>query len=157
MPLNGIIVILPEVVSCNGTLISWDGCAVFTSPSALMFAMFAGVYRPTGDNYEQIHSLRIDVDIQQPSVGDHNYTCFSRVDRIQVQVGDRIVAATQNNCANGKCPLNPFVWTNMSSDIVSYIPFTASSTIPRRSFKNISNVGINLRASISTAGLGILA
>ena len=152
MPLNGIIVILPEVVSCNGTLISWDGCAVSTNPS-VRTRMLAGVYRPAGDDYERIALSRINVDMQQSSVDD--YTCFSRGVQIQVQVGDRIFAATRSNCSNAICPLNPFV--NMSSDIVSYIPFTASSTIRRSSFRNISNVGINLRASISTAGLGILA
>ena len=151
----GLIFLLPEVVTCNGTLISWDGCGVFDPKSNYMYlTMFAGIYRPIcmGATYERIHYLTIK--IQQPSTG-YNYACFTHTipDGIPVQTGDRLFGATMNGCSKNWCPLNPAIWNASSSEIM-FIPIKNIPTVQQSSFRTITtSAAINLRAHINPTGL----
>ena len=148
------IFILPDPVPCNGTLEVWEGCAFFSNleMSPDIFTMFATVLRPTGNSYERIDFLRID-RMQASS----DVICFTKPDKIKVQVGDRIAAAARPNCRNNnnmlrECPLIPFVVDSESSDTVSYLTFTGATNIPQSSFTATTGVRIHLSAHIS-AGL----
>ena len=147
----GNIFLLPDDVSCNGTLISWDGCGVF-NPKLKFLTMFAGIYRPTGATYEAIHYSTIT--IQQPSTG-YNYICFRHTipDGIQVRTGDRLFGATMKECSNNFCPLNPAIWNALSSEIM-FISINRNCTVQQSSFKiTTTNAAINLRAHINPTGL----
>ena len=149
---QGNIFLLPEVVTCNGTLISWDGCGVFDPNSSKNLTMFAGIYRPMGDTYERIHYSRIK--IQQPSTG-YNHTCFTHTipDGIPVQTGDRLFGAIMKECSENWCPLNPVIWNGSSSEIM-FISINNISPVQQSSFGTITtSAAINLRAHINPAGL----
>ena len=111
---QGSVVILPEEVTCNGILTSWETCAFFnssqtTTPDTL-FLLRAGVYRPNENAYVQIHVTNL---VPIPPIVD-DYVCFNRIDSVgvEVQVRDRLFAVVSNsNCFRGPnnllCPLNP--------------------------------------------------
>lgn len=96
------VAILPEEITCDGQIMSWETCGFFNNETTPTFySFYVGIYRPNDSkviNYTvlQRHASKISAN--------QSYTCFTQKtsSTFEVQAKDKIFVGIIQDCTDGK-------------------------------------------------------
>ena len=150
---NGGTFLLPDEVSCNGTLVSVHACFFYYDGGTnnTEFRMSVGIFRHMGENYQRIGTegwIRIDTT-RDNSSETQNCMGLNLTDPLKVLEGDMLAVRVRERCRNGLCPLLPNLRTGSSVSV--FVTPTNAATIPvskLMSTESYTNVYLDVSASI---------
>ena len=144
--------LLPDEVSCNGSLVSLHTCFFYNDKGTSSnndFQLRVGVFRHMGDDYTRDDWIDIDVT-RLNSSETQGCTSMCLTDPVPVLEGDRIAVRVRHRCRSQfGCPLQPNIKASGSTSVF----FTRSSvdSIPVSQVmatESYTNVFLDVSASI---------
>ena len=141
--------LLPDEVSCSGSLVSVHTCFFYNDEGNNRFRLRVSVFRRMGNRYTRQNFTNIRTRRDNSSV-TQSCTSMNLTDPLPVLEGDRLAVHILEGCSNNTCPLQP----NLNIAAETSIFFTPSFNVRRISVnqvmatENYTNVYLDVSASI---------